>query len=168
MDRRLIFAMVSASASLGMVVLGAYTVQAANAIASESGLSAPSLHGTVSGSGAQSNLEAAHNAGGSISGEASTGWIYGGVQLAAATEVSSSVLSKAVGSGGRLRLSKMPDGCLRLLSENTDDLKSNHTQSCAVFGPLATKRGRPLAVRRQGTGEARCAPKMALMLGVWF
>src|SRR5215475_12441278 len=134
MDSRLIFGIVSAGASLGMVALGAYTVLAADVIAPETGLSAPSLHGTVSGSGAQSNLEATHNAGGSISGEASTGWIYTGVQLAAATEVSPAVLGKAVGSGGRLRLSKMPDGCLRLLSENTDDLKSNYTQSCAVFG----------------------------------
>src|SRR5215467_4794229 len=106
MDRRLIFPMVSASASLGMVALGPYPGLAANAIAPEGGLSAPSLHGKVSGSGAQSNLEAAHTAG-----EASTAWICRGVQLAAAAEISPAVLGKAVGSGGRPRLSKMTDGC---------------------------------------------------------
>jgi hypothetical protein len=152
MDWRLLSAVASVSASLGVASFSAYTVLAADAITPESGAAAPSLisrdTGSRSGAPQQSSvLRAARDPsrlvnGGTVTPSADLG-------LAAATEIRPAPLAEPA-----------VHGCLR---HDASDVKPKYARPCVV-----SERRTPLVARRDGSMEERGTRRIALVLGIAF
>ena len=152
MDWRLICAVVSVSASLGVASFSAYTVLAADAIAPGSGVASPSLISphTVSRNEApqqRSVLQAERDPSGLVDGGTATPSAYLG--LAAAAEVPPAPLAEDTAHGP--------------LRHDASDLKSKCARPCVAF-----ERRTPLVARRDGSVEERGARRIALVLGMAF